>query len=403
MTPPNAAPPAEWLVEPPVLDDIATAHGWERYVSRRHEYQAPALITRAAYEQYAAGHRSLYDMARRIAVANLPRHDTPMAVALRNQIVPTLTVNTDNASPGVRTGLLVSADAGLGKSTLIREIAASFDENQRQKAIYFPSTAGNRDRWIPVAWVNVPPKVTLGGLCRDILSFYGEAPKSRLSEPELTARVRQIIVDCGTRLLVLDDITRLKMHREADQNAADFIRALMETGATVLGIGVNVEQSGLLYEGQASARERRLLTQTRRRFTVHNLTTFTDETGDAFSGWLSHLKAIEDDLPLLDKSQDMLTGGDTPAYLLRRTGGVIGTLSRLVAEASVRVIGQSPTGPETGEYLSRKVLESVTLDHAAEHRNTLDLGQQTPVAARRTRHTRNRVFNGSNHVTAGAA
>ncbi|RBY96715.1 hypothetical protein DQ237_08915 [Blastococcus sp. TF02-8] len=386
--------PAEWLAEPPILDDISTVDGWQHYVEHRDAYQPPALISRAEYDRLPDGHRSLYDMARGIGIANLPRHDTPMGVATTAAIATTLRLNTDNSAPGVRPGLFVSADAGLGKSTLVREIAAEFDTSLRQKAQFFPGVVGNRDRWIPVAWVNVPPKVTISGLCRDILAFYGDVPRSRTYEPELTARVRQIIVECGTRLLVLDDITRLKMHREADQNAADFIRALMETGATVLGIGVNVEQSGLLYEGQASTRNRRLLTQTRRRFTVHTLGSFTDETSEAFAGWLSHLKAIEEDLPLLDKAPGMLTGDDTPAYLLRRTGGVVGTLTRLVSEASIGVLGQRPSGPRTGEYLSREVLDSIVLDHAAENQGLPEPTALSPKATARRGRARNGAFNG---------
>lgn len=386
--------PTEWLAEPPTLDDISTVDGWQHYVEHRNDYQAPALLSRAEYDRLPDGHRSLYDMARGIGVANLPRHETPMGVSITRDIAGTLRLNTDNAAPGVRPGLFVSADAGLGKSTLVREIAAEFDEAQRQRAQFFPSVAGNRDRWIPVAWVNVPPKVSIRGLCRDILAFYGDVQPRMAPEADLTARVRQIIVECGTRLLVLDDITRLKMHREADQNAADFIRALMETGATVLGIGVGVEQSGLLYEGQASTKNRRLLTQTRRRFTVHTLGSFTDESSEAFAGWLSHLKAIEEDLPLIDKAPGMLTGDDTPAYLLRRTGGVVGSLTRLVSEASIRVLGQRPTGPGTGEYLTREVLDSVTLDHAAENQGLPEPTELSPRArARRTR-SRNGAFNG---------
>lgn len=319
---------------------------------------------------------------------------TPMGQAIMTEVSATLLANTLSTAPGVRTGMFLSADAGLGKSTLVRHIAAGFDEEVRGFARIRPNIAGNRDRWVPVAWVNVPPKVSIGGLCRDILAYYGEVPRRTAYEAELTARVRQIITECGTRLLVLDDITRLKMHREADQNAADFIRALMETGATILGIGVNVEQSGLLSEGQASTRNRRLLTQTRRRFTVHTLGSFTDETSEAFSGWLAHLKGVEEDLPLLDKQPGMLTDGDTPVYLLRRTGGVIGTLSRLITEASLRVVGQRPTRGCAGENLTREILDSVTLDHAAENQGLADPTALAPRAAARRARSRNTAFNG---------
>lgn len=394
MTKALAAPPAEWLAEPPPCEEITTLDGWQHYVEHRDDYQPPALISRADYDRLPESHRSLYDMARETAIGNLPCHQTPMGVEVMNKVALTLRANTANKTPGVRPGVFVSADGGLGKSTLVREIAAQFDDMQRERAQFHPSVAGNRDRWIPVAWLSIGSEVTINGLCRDLLGFYGEVPRSREYAPELTPRVRKIMVECGTRLLVLDDITRLKMHREADQNAADFIRSLMETGATILGIGVNVRGSGLLYEGQASVKSKHVLTQTRARFTVHDLHAFTDETGDAYAGWLSHLKAVEEDLPLLDKTPGMLTSGDTPAYLLRRTRGSVGTLIRLMAEASLAVLGQAPTGPGTGEYLSRDVLDYITLDDAAENQSIAPPTDLAPKAqARRTR-SRNTVYNG---------
>ncbi|WNV74455.1 TniB family NTP-binding protein [Geodermatophilus sp. DSM 44513] len=394
MTRTVPAPPDEWSADPPPRQEITTLDGWQHYVEHREDYRAPALLTRADYDRLPEGHRGLYDMARETAIGNLPRHETPMGQALMNKIALTLRANTVNTAPGVRPGMFVSADAGLGKSTLVCEIAARFDEAQRQRAQFFPSIAGNRDRWVPVAWLSIGSEVTINGLCRDLLGFYGEVPPKRAYGPELTARVRKVMVDCGTLLLVLDDITRLKMHREADQNAADFIRSLMETGATILGIGVDIPGSGLLNEGQASTRRRRLLTQTRARFTVHSLGSFTDETGDAYTRWLSHLKAVEEDLPLLDKAPGMLTDGDTPAYLLRRTRGVVGTLTRLMTEASLAVLGQRPTGPGTGEYLTREILDYITLDDAAENQGLAEPTELSPRASARRTRPRNGAFNG---------
>ena len=394
MTETLAPPPPEWFPQQPPREEITTLDGWQHFVEHRDDFQPPPLLTRAEYDQLPDAHRGLYDMAREEAIGNLPRHQTPMGEEVINKIALTLRANTVNTAPGVRPGVFVSADGGLGKSTLVREIAARFDDAQRQRAQFFPKIAGNRDRWVPVAWLSIGSEVSIKGLCRDLLGFYGEIPRKSASASDLSALVRKVMVQCGTLLLVLDDITRLKMHREADQNAADFIRSLMETGATILGIGVDIPRSGLLNEGQASARSRRLLTQTRRRFTVHALGSFTDETGDAYAAWLSHLKAVEEDLPLLDKTPGMLTDGDTPAYLLRRTGGVVGTLTRLMMESSLAVLGQRPTGPGTGEYLTREILDYITLDDAAENQALAEPTTLSPRAmARRTR-SRNGAFNG---------
>ncbi len=67
--------------------------------------------------------------------------------------------------------------------------------------------------------------------------------------PTLTRTVRGALRDHATRVLILDDITRLKMHREADQDVLDFIRDLMNITVVVL-VGVGIPTSGLLREGR---------------------------------------------------------------------------------------------------------------------------------------------------------
>jgi hypothetical protein len=65
---------------------------------------------------------------------------------------------------------------------------------------------------------------------------------------ELTRTVRRALKEHATKVLILDDITRLKMHREADQDVLDFIRDLMNITVVIL-VGVGIPKSGLLREG----------------------------------------------------------------------------------------------------------------------------------------------------------
>ncbi|NEK86953.1 AAA family ATPase [Blastococcus saxobsidens] len=386
--------PKNWFRQPPDLNQVQDADGWATYVARRDDYQMPPLLTRSAYEGLASRQRALYNLARKVAVSNLPKPDTPMAAAIREQIETTLSTNTLNADPGVRPGLFISAEGGLGKSTLMREVAASFDEETRQMADIFPGMFGNLDRWIPVIWINVPPKVSIGALCRKILNFYGEVPRGIRTEAQLTDRVHTLIRDCGTRLVVLDDITRVKMHREADQDAADWIRGLQETSATVIGIGVDVEGCGLLYEGRAGTKQKRLLTQTRRRFSVLNLDPFTYDSAEEITEWVAHLAAVEQDLPLLDKTPGMLSE-DLPEFLFAQTGGVIGSLSRYIAEASNAVLGRSVA--DGGEHLTRDDFLKVQLDHAAVSGSSPEIDAATSIgkkAASSRKKQRNGSFNG---------
>jgi hypothetical protein len=50
--------------------------------------------------------------------------------------------------------------------------------------------------------------------------------------------VKNAIYDHGTKAPVLDDITRLKLHREADQDVLDLIRELMSLPVTLILAGV---------------------------------------------------------------------------------------------------------------------------------------------------------------------
>src|SRR5216683_1383025 len=72
-----------------------------------------------------------------------------------------------------------------------------------------------------------------------------------------TENVRQVAAslhDHGTKALLLDDITRLRMHRADDQDVLDLIRAFMSMHVTLMLIGVDIPGSGLLREGRHDPR-----------------------------------------------------------------------------------------------------------------------------------------------------
>lgn len=392
--------PDDWFRQPPNLNNVQTAEGWRTYVAQRRAYHAPPLLTRAAYEGLPRRTRVLYDFARGVALSNLPKHETPMGSSVRRQIELTLAHNTANADPGVRPGLFVSADGGLGKSTLISDVAATFDEEVRDMAEIFPNLFNYLDLWLPVIWINVPAKVSVGNLGRAMLHFFGETPRGLRTDGQITGRVHTLIHDCGTRLIVLDDITRMKMHREADQDTADWVRSLQETSATIIGIGVDIEGSGLLYEGRAGTRQKRLLTQTRRRFSVHTLESFTYDTTDDIAHWVAHLKAVEDTLPLLDKTPGLLSQ-ELPEFLFEKTGGVIGSLSTYVGLTARSVLGRAPA--DGGECLSQRDFLQIRLDHAAVTGNDPEITASAKGANRAARsgtRKRNSAYNGDRRETA---
>lgn len=336
--------------------DISDLDGWQEYVADRNTYKPPPLYTRADYARLTPTERVRYDLARRIANINLRKHETPMTIRVKGDLVPTLHANLLSNDPGVRAGVFLSADGGLGKSTLIRDIAADFDDEVRAIAELAPGLIPHNDRWVPVAWVTVPPKLSIGSLARAILDFYGAPYRRADSDSVLTKRVADTIRDCGTKLLVLDDITRYKDY-EPDRLASDWIRNLMETSVTIVAMGVDVQGSGILYDGKTS-REQQLRTQTARRFTVLTMEPFTYDAAGDTRAWVAHLRALEDDLFLLDKERGMLSDA-LAEYLYEKTDGVIGVLTKWVSVTAMKTVGR----PEKkgGEYLTETDFEATPL------------------------------------------
>lgn len=364
--------------------DISTLDGWADFVAKRNAYQPPPLVTRSDYEAMQPRQQAMYDMARRIGNNNLPKHETPMTIQARQQIQAVLNSNLYKMDPGVRSGIFISADGAMGKSTLMRDIAADYDADIRQFREIFPNSIKTRDRWVPVMWVTVPPKLSIRSLGRAILDFYGEFLPAAASDSKITERVEAVIRDCGTRLAVLDDITRYK-DGEADRFAADWVRNLMETSVSVVAMGVDIRGSGILHEGKGRPRNKKLSTQTFRRFSILEIDTFKYDTAENIRDWVAHLKAVEQDLLLLDKQPGMLSS-HLAEFLYQQTDGVIGTLTDYIQLTATSVIGR-PT-VHGGEFLTRADFEAIPVK--GKDLDTPFATASTPTPARRAKGKRGR-------------
>jgi hypothetical protein len=187
--------------------------------------------------------------------------------------------------------------------------------------------------------------------------------------PQLVTAVRTSLYDHCTKVLVLDDVSRLRMHREADRDALDLLRSLMSMHVTLVLIGVAIPQSGLLREGRSGTGRQWTLpagqhggyadeaaTQTQRRFDLIELGPFRYDTPSEIAAWVTHLAGIEEQLRLLSAGPGMLTDNEMPEYLFRRTGGVIGLLERLVEDGCARAV-------DTGaERLTAAVLDGIDIN-----------------------------------------
>ena len=228
--------------------------------------------------------------------------------------------------------------------------------------------AGTRDLHAPVAYVQTPVTAKPKSTCKAILGFYGADTKN-MDLPDLVRQVAASIRDHGTKALLLDDITRLRMHRADDQDVLDLIRAFMSMHVTLVLIGVDIPGSGLLREGRHDPRTGQWTfppsrhagvhgleaTQTERRFDLVELDRFRYDTPPQITAWTRHLAGVEQQLRLMDAAPGMLTDGTMPEYLYRRTSGVVGLLERLIEDGCREAI-------DTGtERLDQAVLDNVAL------------------------------------------
>jgi hypothetical protein len=146
---------------------------------------------------------------------------------------------------------------------------------------------------------------------------------------DLLRTVKQAVHDHGTKVVAIDDITRLKLHREADQDTLDMIRELMSTPVTLILIGVGIYKSGLLRNGRrdpvtgqwvvppvkdrGKSRNDDAPDQTDLRFEPVDLDRFSYGGTASTGAWIAHLVGLEQQLRLLNARDGMLSEGAMPS------------------------------------------------------------------------------------------
>lgn len=334
--------------EIPVRDRVA---GWGAWRLGRHAFMPVPRMSLARWRALPPVAKAAHDLARAATHANLPLLGTPMSRAVDRLLSARIRQNAFKTRPATRAGVMISGGGYQGKTETVCEIAAAFEDSWRDLHRTHPQAVpGTRDIWVPVAYVQTPVTAKPKSTCKAILDFYG-APTKRMDLPELVAQVAASLTDHGTKVLVLDNITRLRMHRADDQDTLDLIRALMSMHVTLVLVGVDIPGSGLMDEGRPTiANQRRRPvngwepTQTERRFDLVELDRFRYDIPDQITAWTSHLAGIETHLRLLKTRPGFLTDGTMPEYLYTRTDGVVGLLERLIEDGCTHAIA---TGIET--------------------------------------------------------
>jgi hypothetical protein len=405
----QAAQPAVPFPIGPTLDRT-TVEGWITWRRTRHSLVPAPIMTRGEYRKCSSRQRSLYNLHRLFTNSNLPFQDTPMSEFVGQVMSCRIDANAFKLFDKVKPGVMINGGGAQGKTETALEYAAAWEDNWLEAVGYISPAAvpGTRDLLAPVAYARTPVEANPSKMSVAILDFYGEDHKG-MKPDTLKRTVRQALKDHGTKVLILDNITRLKMHREKDQDVLDFIRDLMEFAVLVL-IGNDIPTSGLLREGRFDPRtgdwvyppvrdkskspNDAAATQTERRFALVTLDPFSYDTTASIAAWVSHLRGIEDHIRLLDAGPEPLTGGTMPEYLFYRTEGIVGKLCNLIEEGCVAAI-------KTGvEALPEELLEEIVIntgtgpadDPEAEEAAATSAVPSAPSEGTRRKKGRNTVF-----------
>ena len=383
----DAGGPAPFvLTGPPPARETLT--GWQQWRTARGAFQPAPRLDRPAWRALPPRRRMLYDLHRAATHANLPLQQTPMSQAVTRVLRGRIESNALKHKPSTRAGVMITGGGYQGKTETACEVAADFEDAwlELHRHLNPSAMAGTRDLHAPVAYVQTPVTAKPKSTCKAILGFYG-ADTRNMDLPDLVRQVAASIRDHGTKALLLDDITRLRMHRADDQDVLDLIRAFMSMHVTLVLIGVDIPGSGLLREGRHDPRTGQWAfppsrhagvhqleaTQTERRFNLVELDRFRYDTPAQITAWTRHLAAVEQQLRLMDAGPGMLTGGTMPEYLYRRTNGVVGLLERLIEDGCREAV-------DTGtERLDQALLDSVALSLPDIHDRDAGAGEIPPI------------------------
>ncbi|WP_406208411.1 TniB family NTP-binding protein [Kitasatospora sp. NBC_01560] len=352
MTAPLPLNPLAGLLasKPPRRD---TFEGWQYYRSMRRAFVPAPRLSLDEWRSMSPRQRSLHNLLRTATHVNLPLQETPMSLKVARLVQRRISNNALKVTAATWPGVMISGWGYQGKTETVCEVAADFEDSwQDLNEFMNPGvTPGTRALHAPVAYVQTPVTAKPKSTCEAILHFFGANTKN-LTLPQLVRQVAGSLDDHGVRVLILDDITRLRLHRADDQDALDLVRAFMSMNVTLILIGVDIVGSGLLRGAKWDKRERQWVvpppenarihglevTQTERRFELVELDRFRYTTPHDIQAFHDYLGGLEDGLRLFKAEPGMLTEGGMPEYLMRRTGGVVGLLNRLIEDGAKEAI-----------------------------------------------------------------
>lgn len=362
MAPP---PPGDSDCLHPGLAEPRTKEDWVEYVF----YEPPSRPVLPSYEVYSA----MDDAEKRRLNRIRNRYHSALVLAwtaavthFETEITELLAAN-EMAPPGARLGLLIDGPPTVGKSTLVKMIGRKFEQELRED---FPErfSPGRLGSYVPVVYISLADQVTPKQISIAI-ARYLNVPTSGTKDT-IDDRVLTALTASGTQLIILDDLHFLDCSLKEGRASNDHIKFLANHApCTIVGTGVDLEESPLLSEGGPTGpvkRNTRLKTpasgprtQTAGRFSRQELTPFALDSEAGILQWVGVVSSLEKSLCLYLHEKESLTRQHW-RYLHDRTDGSIAGLHALLRRSAVRAVQRGT------EAITREIMDSIVLSYAHE-------------------------------------
>ncbi|WP_327374960.1 ATP-binding protein [Streptomyces sp. NBC_01216] len=334
------------MVTPPDTHDdehnpLTTKDGWRQFVDDAPV--CPAMLSPRAFKALTEEKRLAYNEPRLDYHSRLVIVATPTVRNVFTTGRRLVLLNRHQISG--RRGLIVTGQAGTGKTTAIAQLGRNHELLVRKR---LGSAAAGR---LPVVYVTVPPRATPKMLAIEFARFLGLPVVRQETQTSITNAVCDLLIKMRVELALVDEIHNLNLATQTGAEASDQLKYLSERiPATFVLAGIDVAASGLFsgVRGQQIAG----------RYTVTETEPFAYGTTGQRQNWRNLVASLEDALRLHRHKPGSLVKLD--GYLHERTDGAIGSLSQLVRGAALEAIING------SEAITRKTLETIEVDQTAE-------------------------------------
>lgn len=334
---------------------IRTYEDWHAFVAKPVAVKPP-MVSRAEYDAMSKTDRDNFNRARFLyhnafgpifVPAMEGIHDAALRLASQNL----------RAQPGARPGIIMDGISTVGKSTIAMQLGRRYERVMTKEHTITRTPSGSV--FVPVAFVSLPGEVSILNFNMILARFYNIPFAKSVRAEILTDQIKEHAADCGTSMVILDDIHFLQIKNRTHATVNKHIKSLANSiSATFVYAGIKLNETGLLTEGLSKEKEN--YTQTGHRFKKFDLTPFDFRDARSKKEFLAVLTEFEKHLLLFNQKPQSLAL-ELGQYIWKRTGGYMGPISTLIREGAALAIKTK------SECLNLEVLQKIKLDYDSEN------------------------------------